>query len=197
MARTKFVFIRAADGSIYYLDAVMSIAYNQSGTPTKYALESGGSSSDHYSEDQDSLSINGRVSQVKFLVNQDESTDLELFERSLTALKKSRQFFTVGFSENLDPIPNCLFTSLVMSKDTSTGRYALDISMSVVQVEVAQGVGITDTPRAAVLFEDVVKQQDAANGNTVEPIEEERVSITSVQSELSTTSGAEFLRSDR
>lgn len=178
------IFITAADGTKYYMDAVFEVSYSQSGSPTKYAVESGVKSSDHYDQDQDTISMSGSVSAVKFLRNQTQTTDLETFEKGLTALKKSGQFFTVTFSDNLNPLTKCLFTSLGMSRNTTGGKYSIDVNISITQVVVAKQAGVVTTPVPLQQYEDIVAGGENSSTNTVAPTVTEQKKLFQIALEL-------------
>ena len=164
----KSVFIQDASGEMYYLDATLSVSYQQSGTPTQYRMEGGSNSSDHYTQNQDTININGLISAVKMATREGESTSLEDFEVKMTALKKSGRFFSVTFSDNLEVLRNCLFTSLNMERNTDTGRYSMTVDMSIVQVEIAKRASLVTTPIAIDAYSNMVDVNSKSGGNTVE-----------------------------
>ena len=193
MAKTKGLYIKTQDGKYFYLDAVVDVSYNQSGAPTEYAVEAGFKSSDHYKQDQDSVTFNGQVSAVKFSSQGEVSTSLVDFEKGMTALKKSGKFFTCSFSDNISALRNCLFTSLVMSRSTGTGRYAIDVAFTARQVIVANQAGIVATPTPAAAYVDVTESQKNGNSGTTATTEQETVSIQKIQSEAAQLGGVGFL----
>lgn len=167
------IYIEAANGDRFFLDAAEEVGYSQTGSPTKYAVESGVDSSDHYSQEPDTVSISGRISRVKFLRNAEINTNLEVFEKGMTALKKSGQFFSVSFSDNLSVMRNCLFTNLTMTRNKTTGRYALNISLGIQQVVVASQAQLATTPVPASQYVDTVESGKSGSGNTQTPTEQE------------------------
>lgn len=188
----KGIYIETQSGDKYFFDAVLSSTYTQSGTPSQYAVESGVNVSDHYTQANDVVNIEGAVSAVKFIRNSQESTSLEEFEVGLTTLKKSGEFFSVAFSDNLSVLPNCLFTSLAMKRTTGTGRYAIDVSASIQQIIVGSRASIVTTPVAASEFIDTVEQQKEIAGNAVSPTEdEERRLINSLRDIAPDVAGGE------
>lgn len=190
----KYMYIQTEDGDKYFLDAVFSINYDQKGAVTKYAVESGSISSDHYSNEQDTLSVSGAVSAVKFSTSSGESTSLELFEKNMTALKKSGKFFTAIFSDNLNPLNNCLFSSLSMVRDTETGVHSINVNMSITQIVVADRAETVATPKPLEQFEDIVESKKNKSGNTVEASEVDKKQLQDVFISLSKDTGVEFLQ---
>lgn len=178
------IYIQSSDGTIYYMDAVFSVDYNQSGTPTNYYMESGANGSDHYTQESDSVSLNGSVSKVKFAANQQSSTELDVFEKELTALKKSGKFFTLTFSDNLNPLQNCLFSSLSMSRSNTTGKHAIDVSMTIRQVSVATAAGIVVTPTPLESFADVVESKSKSSESTVTSTKPQQEKLYQISQEL-------------
>lgn len=178
------IYIQSSSGDIYYMDAVFSASYSQSGTPTNYYVESGVNESDHYTQEPDTLNLNGAVSQVKFSSKRSFTTDLDVFEKELTGLKKGGEFFSVNFSDNLNPLQNCLFTNLSMSRSTQTGRYSIDVSMSISQVSVATAAGITVTPTPLAEFADVVEEKSNSSESTVSATTPQQVKLYEISQEL-------------
>lgn len=167
------IYIESSSGEVFYMDAVVDISYTQSGNPTQYAMESGVNSSDHYDQQQDILNIRGYVSEVKFARTAGVTTDLETFEKGITSLKKSGQFFTVAFSDYLNVLDNCLFTSLVLQRTPETGTHALSIQMGIQQQIVADRVEVATAPTPADLFKDVVETKKSSSSNVQNPSETE------------------------
>lgn len=167
----SYIYIRAANGDVFFFDAVFDVGVSLTGTPTKYAVQSGVSSTDHYVQEQDSISINGSVSEVKFFRNSEESISLEDFERGITQLKRSGQFFTVVCSKYQNPYTNCLFNSLEIKRDTTTGKHCIDVSMQITSITIAKTGNVVSTPRAAREFVDTVEAAKSGSGtsNAVPP----------------------------
>lgn len=184
MAKTSNLFIRTQDGIIYRLDATVDVNYSQSGSPTEYAIEAGFKSSDHYKQDQDTISFSGQVSAVKFSSQGEESTSLLDFEKGITALKKSGKFFTCSFSDNLPVMKNCLFTSLNLKRDNTTGQFALDVSFTIKQVIVANQANIVATPQPASAYVDVVEKEGKGSSGTTETTTGEKKYLAEVVVEL-------------
>lgn len=178
------IYIEAANGDRFFLDAVVELSYSQTGSPTKYAVESGVDSSDHYSQEPDTISYSGQISKVKFLKNSEVNTDLETFEKGVTALKKSGRFFSVSFSDNLNIMRNCLFTSLQMSRSTETGRYAMNVSFNIQQVVVASQAQLATTPTPANQYVDVVESSKNGSGTTEAPTASESEKLYQISQEL-------------
>lgn len=182
------VYIRAANGDIFYFDAVFDVSVTQAGTPTRYAMESGAKSSDHYDQEQDNISINGSVSEVKFIRNSSEKTSLEEFEKGITALKRSGQFFTVICSKYLSPFRNCLFTSLSMSRSKETGKYAIDVSMSISQITVARAAEVSSAPIPAEFFVDSAEGKKIGSESTVD-VGSNKANLQKLNNELGSAVG--------
>lgn len=188
------IFIQARDGTKYYMDSVFDVSYSQSGSPTEYAVESGVSSSDHYNQQQDVISMSGAISQVKFISPKGEQTDLDVFVKGLTNLKKSGQFFSVSFSDNLEVMRNCLFTSLNLSQNVGTGKYAYDVSMTITKVIVAKQAGTVATPEALQQYKDIVNpSSDVGAGSTLTPSQARQKEVE----RLRDAAGSEFITGER
>lgn len=152
-------FIKAPDGTQYEMDATTDVRYRTSGKPSKYAVMEGSKSSDHYSQEQDTISMNGIVSKVKFSTNPSIDFPLEEFVKGMVELKKSGQRFICSFSDSLEPLPNCMFTTLAINRSATTGE-SLSISYNLVQVTVANQTEVEVVPEPAPDF-----KSDAADEN--------------------------------
>lgn len=181
---SKYFYIETANGDKYYMDAVFNISYQQTGTPTTYAVEAGFDASDGYTQPNDVLSVSGAISRVKFSRSSATSTSLELFEKNMTALKKSGVMFSVNFSDNLNPLQNCLFTSLNLSRSTATGVHSIDVAMTIQPNTVADRAETVLTPKPLEQFEDIVSAKKKSSGNKVETTEAEESNLQRLEYEL-------------
>lgn len=172
------------DGDIYQLDAVVSVMYEQSGKVTKYAVEEGFNVSDHYQQNPDKITFSGNISQVKFLRNRELSTDLELFEKGMQALKRSGEPFACSFSDNLDIMRNCRFTRLTMERTVTTGKYSIDVSFNIEQTRVATQAKLSAEPIPADQHKDMVEEKKGGRGSTEEPDKEKKAYLTTVYESL-------------
>lgn len=166
------VFIQADNGrgDIFEMDATEEVAYILSGRPTQYAIEGRPSSSDHYTQTPDTWTLTGSVHNVKLRIREGVTTSVEDFEKGLQSLKRSGQFFSLSFSDNLDVALNCLFTNLRMSRTAEVGD-GLVLSMSIQQVPVADQSEVVLFPIPAERFKDQATVNQAGTGNTVTPNE--------------------------
>tara|TARA_R110000851_G_scaffold74984_3_gene165298 strand:- start:897 stop:1469 length:573 start_codon:yes stop_codon:yes gene_type:complete len=164
-------FIETADNSIFEMDATVEVGYTQSGVVSAYAVEAGFKVSDNYSQDPDTVSFKGQVSEVKFLtrrVSKNSTTDaktFEEFESQITDLKKSGEFFSCSFSPRLPALQNCLFTSLRME---AVGKFALDINFTITQVQVATRAKNVKGVIPAKEYEDTVEAAGKGSGATTD-----------------------------
>lgn len=185
MAKTpKSIYIQTQGGDKFFFDAVLEVGYQQTGVASEYAVEAGVNVTDHYTQNNDALSLTGVISAVKFIMDGEQETSLELFEKGMTALKKSGHLFSVSFSDNLNILRNCLFDSLDMRRSSATGRYCIDVSATIRQVIVASRASIVATPTAAIKYQDVVAEKEKASGNKVEPNKQQTRQIIDVAEEV-------------
>lgn len=168
------------EGTNYYLDAVVSVMYEQSGKVTKYAVEEGFNVSDHYQQNPDRITFTGSISEVKFLRNGELSTSLELFEKGMQALKRSGKPFACNFSDNLDIMKDCRFTRLTMERTTTTGKYAIDVSFNIEQTLTAAQAKLSTEPIPADKHKDMVDEKKGGKGSTEEPDTEKKGYLTTV-----------------
>lgn len=160
------VFIQDANGKKYYYDAVFSVTYVQRGNPTQYAMESGALSSDHYSQDQDTISIQGDIGEAK-IKEKDESSGRQEFLEGLMRLKKSGTFFTVSFTDSFITLKNCLFTQLSYEQSSETGKYTTSVTAEIKSVTVANQAQVVSTPRPMEDFREIVQDKKKTNTSTV------------------------------
>jgi hypothetical protein len=163
----------ASTGSIFEMDATISQNYNLAGKPTKYAVESGSKASDHYSKDLISLTYSGIVSDVKYLSGVEFSKNVADFESGIVALRDSGEFFACNFSDDQSLIKNCLFTSLQVSRSLENGKYAIAISFTTDQVEVANVSQVISATVPFETFKDPSEEKKKASGGTKTPEERE------------------------
>ena len=164
------IFIQADNGSgdMFQMDATTSVSYSLSGRPSQYAVQSGTNSADHYTQTPDIITFNGFVSDFKYVSREGAIQTLEDFEKGLQRVKKSGIFFTVSFSDNLDRLNNCLFTSLRMDRSLQTGVRGLQISMTMQQVVVANQSSVVLLAVPAAEFKDTAQAGQAGTGSTKE-----------------------------
>lgn len=163
----------ASTGSIFEMDATISHNYSLAGRPTEYAVEAGSKSSDHYSKDLVSLSCSGIVSDVKYSSGVEFSRDVADFEAGLVALRDSGMFFACNFSEDQLLIKNCLFTSLQVNRSPENGKYAIAVSFTVKQVQVANVAQVIAAAVPFETFKDPAEEKKKSSGGTKSPEERE------------------------
>lgn len=178
------LFLKTESGDIYQMDATTQVNYQQSGKVTEYAVEAGFNSADHYKHDADRITFNGYVSQAKFLRKGTAGTDLALFEKGMQDLKRSGQFFTCTFSDNLSPMTNCLFDNLTMERDVETSTNSLKVSFVIKQVRVSDQAELSTKPIPAEQYKDMVQEKKAGKGATEEPDEEKGAYLEGVRQDL-------------
>lgn len=163
-----FIQARNGSGDIFEMDATVSVAYSLMGSPTEYLMGNGLNSSDHYTQNPDTISFTGLVSQVKFARRSSGSvtTSLEDFEKGMQALKQSGQFFSCSFSDNLSIKKNCLFTSLRMERNDSTSDKSISVSFTIKQVLQGSQTQVTSLPIPANLYKDVVESKEKGGAST-------------------------------
>lgn len=179
-------------GTILEMDATLNVDYRLNATPTRYAVEAGANASDHYQRAQPMVSFSGIVSEVKFFTPDGPVVTLEDFERALIDLRNGGQFFACSFSQNLEILRNCLFTSLSIRSTPETGPDAREISFNIVQVEQAQQAQNTVLPVPAERFQDIVQVRSRGTGSSTQPEEEATRDLTSQVERLSGVSPGIF-----
>jgi len=169
----SYIYIQSGNDR-YYLDAVFDVNYQMSGTATTYATEDGFDSTDHYSQRNDIITLNGSIGEAKFVKNTEFSTDIQEFTDAIRALKKSGKYFILRFSDYVEPMNSCLFTSLNMKQSLETGASSVEFSMTIEVIRVAKTVSLTQAPVALKEFEDSVAAESSGAGGTVGTTEVEK-----------------------
>ena len=192
MARSKFIYIEAPSGVKLYLDSVAEVTHTLSGSATQYFVEAGYTVSDHYSQNMDTIQISGVISKAK-IMNGEEVTDSEDFVKTITGLKNSGQPFTVSFSNILTPFKTCVFESLSIKTNTSTGVYAYEIEASITSLRIAQKANTILTPVPLSEFNDVVDPSSEANSNSFETEGKRKETLMDIGAQVGTPDGARRL----
>ena len=183
------IYIRTRSGFIFYFDAVFERGITLSGSPTRYAMESGAVASDHYTQEHNQFSLRGSVSAVKFARTSEGKISPEMFEKGIMALKRSGEFFTVSCSKYLDPFHNCLFTSVQLTQNETTGIHTVDFSMSITQVEQGTAGQVETTMIPAELFDDRLAEKQKTSNTATDPKPKEVSALQKTVNELGTNIG--------
>lgn len=148
------VFIEAEE-VVYELDATLGVSYVQTAKATSHPVQSGGSVSDHVTQESDVVSINGVASQIKF--GDSKVVDLKTFLTGLQKLKREGKTFNVTYSDVLDVLTNCVFESI--SDTVNAGSLAHQMSFTIRQVRKAARGKKVDSPVRAANFEKKAQEQ--------------------------------------
>ena len=154
------VFIEA-DEVVYELDATLGVSYVQTAKATSHPVQSGGSVSDHVTQESDVVSINGVASQIKF--GDSRVVDLKTFLTGLQKLKREGKTFSVTYSDVLDVLTNCVFESI--SDNVSSGSLAHEMSFTIRQVRKAARGKKVDSPVRAANFEKKAQERQNTQAN--------------------------------
>ncbi len=143
--------IATKDGKFFELDCTENFSMNSQGQPTRYQLQSGKTATDHYTVSNETLSIDGVITDAKIISANSNIKSTDDFMTGLKALQKSKQPFkvfyrnsTTGGSRFLD---NCLFTNLTFSQDRQFGvykdLYAYKVQLAVESIRFSDRAKIT------------------------------------------------------
>lgn len=164
---------------IYQLDATTDIVYTTSGKLTTNPIEAGRNVSDHYIQNQDTVTFSGLLTRVKSKgVNSRHVRDPEDYIGSLQFLKNNAVPFTLtlfqaptlgGFGESrnlIKPIVNCVFESLNIRKQSGPGSGDLRVDFKAVQATFAEqaAVGAESVPDPS-FANDASSLENGAGGN--------------------------------
>lgn len=152
----------------FVMDIETDVTLSMTGSPTSYTVEGGYSSSDHYHQPFDNISVTGLVSAVKFTISGKTSSDLVEFETGVRQLKQSGKLFRCSFSDNLEVYQNCLFTDLTFRRSVQNGPYCLAVSMRIQNIRKAQQAQLTAFPQANEDYKTIQSVKTTSMGGTVQ-----------------------------
>lgn len=157
-------YIKTLAGDIFTLDATESFEFSENGSLTEYTIESGAKVSDHYVNENKSISISGIISDFKSAKSTNAAKDTGDFIQKILKLKGDREPFkvyyrggNVGNGDNSKPngdayFDNVMFESVKFSQDSGVGsakgRYAYRVDFQFKQ--------ITFSTRATITRENVI-----------------------------------------
>ena len=121
------------NGDIFVLDSTTTISFSSSGKLSEHILESGETVSDHYVNDNDTLSFQGTISSLKRAGYRDDplSRSPQSYMEGLREIKRNKELFTLYHISDLSKTINCLFTSLNFEQNTSRGITSNSSSVAV------------------------------------------------------------------
>lgn len=154
---------------LYAFDSTATIRVSQTGTATSFPVEGGEDVSDHYVNNNTTISFDGIISDVKSIrreASEKYNKSTATFIRGLEALKKSKTPFKIHISNTLDAIDTCVFENLQFEQNKTQGNSgginAFRISFSAKQIrfaERAQAVSV----RAPVIKNDVAIEAEKSD----------------------------------
>ena len=164
MANKKHIYIEnQVTKEIFFFDAVFDVTYTQQGELTQYRVESGARVSDHYDNLPDRITISGNVSRFKLGSYKEDITEMDIMLQKLQAMKKNKNLFTIAFSDDLQPLNNCLFETLDFMQNGETGRHSVDISAGITQVRLGARAGLVLMPEPLEAYIDAVENKNNSN----------------------------------
>ncbi len=158
-------FIQTNASTIYKLDSTREIKATHSGVLSMSPVQDGSPVSDHYFNQNKTLSFSGRISSVKSFQNPDNLTPKDYIE-GLLRLKENIEPFTVTYSDTLDSLTNCVFTSLVITQNSVVGNAfpdvnAFDVTFTVKQIRFGTAAVITNQ-RADSIFNSWGREEESS-----------------------------------
>jgi len=171
-------FSSGGSKSIFSFDSTSKITLNDSGSATSFPLESGEEVSDHYVNNNVTVSFNGRISDIKrrnIARESDIYKTTQEFISQLRQLKHAAIPFKVYMGANLAPVDNCVFESLEINQDAQNGTRVVNkerqvssfqISFTAKQIRFASKTSSVRSP-ADIIAKTVAKEEPQA-GNKQE-----------------------------
>ena len=140
-------YIETADNTIYQLDATTDIKYTDTSKVTQNPISSGGTTSDHVTQNPITVSFTGILTRQKAKGrNSQYVKDSAEYITALQAIKKNAELVKItvmqptikvgssGEKDIIDPLSSCVITSLNFSKQS--GSKAGEVTVSVVATQV-------------------------------------------------------------
>lgn len=110
---------------LFSFDSTSEIVLSDSGSVTSYRVETTESVSDHYVNNNVTVSLTGRISDIKSLTKREDDTNTynstQQFISELRALKHRAIPFKVYLGSNFGSVEKCVFESLEISQGGSNG----------------------------------------------------------------------------
>jgi hypothetical protein len=101
--------------------------------------------SDNYIRKNITVTVNGMLSNIKnYLLSANKKPQRDVSEslNFLTRLREKGETFTLHLEDQLDPLVDCVFTSLVLNKESSFGS-SYDISIEIKQIIPSKQVSLS------------------------------------------------------
>lgn len=193
-------YIATQDGQYFELDCTQEMRISDTGRTTEYQLENGAKQTDHYVNENKTISLSGKVTDIKLFNNVGVTKNTDEFLTGLDRLKQSKKTFrfyyrntTSGGARYLD---NCLFESLETSQDSQDGvfndYYSYKVSMSFKQIRYANRATITREKVPALADSSSSKTKTGAKGK--EPASSSSNSADSTVKAKKETRGADIFK---
>lgn len=113
---------------LYTLDATTDIAYSLVSSISSHPVENGSNISDNIFNQNKTVSFSGFISDVKSITNQTNMPTKDYIE-GLEKIRDEKILFTLYFSSNLAPLPNCFFESVDIEQGGDQGSIETDTSL--------------------------------------------------------------------
>jgi len=172
-------YIKTKEGTVYELDSTNSIQISLPSQATRFPVESGSVVSDHYVNKNITAQFSGTVSSIKSVRLQpqrDKTHKLvhkspQDYIKGLYEIRDSKESFTLYYSNDLNPILNCVFEVLSISQNQNRGSVGKDssytVSFTAIQIRFASPSQVMSEPRTE--FVDLFSKQQSGAGATDEP----------------------------
>ena len=165
-------YIATQDGQYFELDCTEEVSITDTGRTTEYQLENGAKQTDHYVNENKTISLNGKATDIKLnnVVGVTKNTDE--FLTGLDRLKQSKKTFRFYYrnttSGGVRYLDNCLFESLRTIQDSQDGvfndYYSYKVAMSFKQIRYANRAEITKEKVPALASSSSDKTKTGAKG---------------------------------
>lgn len=162
-------YIRTED-KIYELDSTSEVSITLAGKTTDFVVEDGTTVQDHYVNNNKVVSCSGKISSIKSLSN-GKNLSPEEYLRGVEELKESRTPFNFVWHPLRPELTNCVFTTLTISQDSTTGFHgssnSVGISFTIKQIRFAQQAKVSLV--SSVKFADKVEAEKKGAGSGDDP----------------------------
>lgn len=167
-------YIKPKNSDVQFtLDSTSTMSIKEAGKTTDLPVESGADVSDHYINANTKINMSGVISSVKSL-SAKENRSPEDYIREIKKLKESAVPFDVHFSDQLNPIMNCVFETLSISQSKVNGsvdqRSSYKVDMTLKKIRFANSTVVENVETFKVVESSFEEKTNSGKGTKEQAI---------------------------
>ena len=161
----SYYYIRTGD-KIYQLDSTAQVRISLEGKTSDFIVEDGSAVQDHYVNNNKVVSCSGKISSIKSLSNASNLSPSE-YMQGVEELKEGRTPFNFVWHPLRPELTDCIFTSLTITQDSTTGYLkegnSVSIEFTLKQIRFASQATVSTV--SSVKFKDKVEDKKEGTGS--------------------------------